>query len=133
MGTSAEIIAIHTGHGGRPMTDGLRIEDAGGAVLFEVRVAPRASRDAVGGQHDGALKVSLTAPPVEGAANAALIKLLSKRLGVAKQAIEVVSGAQRRNKRLRVVGVGVDDVRALCDDGGGRTRLKPDADRDRTR
>ena len=83
-------------------------------MVFAVRVSPRASRDAVGGVHDGALKVKLTAPPVEGAANTALIALFAKKLGVAKGAIEIVSGASSRSKRVRVTGVDADRVRALA-------------------
>ncbi len=85
-----------------------------GAVTFRVRVAPRASRDALQGVHDGALKVALTAPPVEGAANAALVKLLAKRLGVAKRDVEILRGDAARDKLLRVRGVGADAIRALA-------------------
>lgn len=90
----------------------LRIEK--GAVAFRVRVAPRSSRDAIQGIHDGALKVALTAPPVEGAANAALVKLLSKRLGVAKRDVEIVHGEGSRDKTIRVSGVDPEAVRALA-------------------
>ena len=56
----------------------LRTRDDGDALVFEVRVAPRASRNRIVGVQDGALKVALTAPPVEGAANEALRKMLAK-------------------------------------------------------
>ena len=75
-------------------------------MTFEVRVAPRASRNAIVGVHEGALKVSLTAPPVEGAANEALRKLLAKALGVPKSNIEIIRGERGRNKVLRIRGVG---------------------------
>jgi hypothetical protein len=75
-------------------------------VSFPVRVAPRASRDALAGVVGGALKVRLTAPPVEGAANAALVRLLAKRLGVPKGAVRVAAGQRSRRKRLRVAGLG---------------------------
>lgn len=91
----------------------LAIETDGDAVIFGVRVAPRASRSQVLGVHDGALKVSLTAPPVDGAANAALKKLLAKRLGVAKSAVTIVRGQTGRQKRLRVDGVSADALLAL--------------------
>ena len=86
----------------------LRHTDDG--VTFDVRVSPRASRDAVQGIHDGALKVALTAPPVEGAANAALCKLLSKALGVPKRAVTIVRGEASRNKVVHVAGVGPSEV-----------------------
>ena len=76
-----------------------------------MRVAPRASRNELAGVEAGALKVRLTAPPVEGAANQALIKLLAKSLGVAKGKISVVSGERSRNKRVLVEGLSPDEVR----------------------
>lgn len=89
----------------------LDIEDHGGAVSFRVRVAPRASRDALLGVHDGALKVALTAPPVDGAANAALRKLLARHLGVARGAVTIVRGERSRDKIVRVEGLDPRDVR----------------------
>lgn len=89
----------------------LSIEATRTGCVFRVRVSPRASRDAIGGAHDGALKVALTAPPVEGAANAALVKLLAKRLGVSKSAVRIVSGESSRNKRVEVDGVSPDQAR----------------------
>lgn len=82
-------------------------------VSFAVWVSPRASRSAVTGVHDGALKVSLAAPPVDGEANAELCALLSKRLGVPKRAVRVVQGERGKSKVVRVDGVGPDAVRAL--------------------
>jgi uncharacterized protein (TIGR00251 family) len=83
----------------------LRVQEGDDSVTFEVRVAPRASRNAIAGVHEGALKVSLTAPPVEGAANEALRKLLAKALGVPKSNIEIIRGERGRNKVLRIRGV----------------------------
>ena len=91
----------------------LVIEEENGRVRFAVRVSPRASRDAIAGVHDGALKVALTAPPVEGAANAALIALLAKALGVAKRAVTIASGEASRQKRVQIEGVTASDVRRL--------------------
>lgn len=83
----------------------LRTRDDGDALVFEVRVAPRASRDRIVGVQDGALKVALTAPPVDGAANEALRKMLAKAFGVSKSSIEIVRGDRARTKFLRVQGV----------------------------
>lgn len=91
----------------------LVVEERDGTVRFTVRVSPRASRDSIAGVHDGALKVSLTAPPVEGAANAALIALLAKALGVAKREVRITSGEGSRIKRVEIDGVSAGDVRAL--------------------
>jgi uncharacterized protein (TIGR00251 family) len=83
----------------------LRIRDDGDGVSFEVRVAPRASRQAIVGVRDGTLRVTLTAPPVAGAANDALRKLLAKALGVPKSSVEIVRGERARNKLVRVKGL----------------------------
>jgi len=91
----------------------LRIAEQDGAVTFEVRVAPRASRTRVIGVQDGALKVALTAPPVDGAANEALTKLIAKALGVAKSDVEILRGDRARVKVLRVRGVRAGDVRSV--------------------
>ena len=80
-------------------------------VSFAVKVAPRASRNELAGLEAGALKVRLTAPPVEGAANQALIKLLAKELKVAKGKVAVVSGERSRNKRVEVIGLGPEQLR----------------------
>jgi uncharacterized protein (TIGR00251 family) len=91
----------------------LHIREQDGAVTFEVRVAPRASRNRVIGVQDGALKVALTAPPVDGAANEALTKLIAKALGVAKSDVEILRGDRARIKVLRVRGVSAGDVRSV--------------------
>ncbi len=87
----------------------IRTTEAG--VTLRVRVQPRASRDALSGERDGALVVRLTAPPVEGAANEALARFLGKALGVAPSAVRVVSGASGRNKVVSVAGVDAATVR----------------------
>lgn len=91
----------------------LAIDEDEEGVVFAVRVSPRAKRNAIGGIHDGMLKISLTAPPVEGAANAALIKLLAKTLGVSKSSVTIVSGQSSRTKRVRIVGVDAERIRTL--------------------
>jgi uncharacterized protein len=83
-------------------------------VTFDVLVQPRASRAKIGPRHDGRIKIAVTSPPVDGEANAAVIELLAKALGVPKSAIEVVAGASSRRKTLRVHGVTQAQVDALC-------------------
>lgn len=83
----------------------LDLRDADGGITLRVRVQPRASRDALGGEREGALVVRLTAPPVEGAANEALARFLGKTLGVAPSAVRVVAGASSRNKVVSVSGL----------------------------
>ena len=76
-----------------------------GSVTFAVRVQPRARKNAITGQVGDALKLSLTAPPVEGAANEACIEFFSKLLRVPRSAISIVSGETGRNKVLRIDGI----------------------------
>ncbi len=92
----------------------IRFEQRGDAVRIPVRAQPRASRSELAGEYDGALKVRLAAPPVEGAANEELVRFLARLLGVPKSAVRVVSGDTGRNKIVEVDGVALDDVaRAL--------------------
>ena len=80
----------------------IEIIETTNAVTFSVRVIPRASRSEIVGEHDGALKVKLASPPVDGAANAELIKLFAKRFGVSKSDIEIVTGETSKNKRIKI-------------------------------
>lgn len=82
----------------------------GGGVSFEIAVQPRASRAAIEGAHGDALKVRLTAPPVDGAANKQCVELLAKALGVPKSKVMIVSGAGSRRKRVRILH---DDLSAI--------------------
>jgi uncharacterized protein len=81
-----------------------------GAVTFAVRALPRASRSEILGELDGALKVRLAAPPVEGAANEELVRLLAKRLGVPRRQVTITAGATSRHKLVRVDGLAAADL-----------------------
>jgi uncharacterized protein (TIGR00251 family) len=83
----------------------IQIEEREGATVFSVRVTPRASRDEIAGEHDGALKVRLKAPPVEDRANESLRRLLAERLNVPVSAVRIVAGERRRTKRVAIAGV----------------------------
>lgn len=74
-------------------------------VRFAVRLAPRSSSNRVDGVLDGVLKVRVTAPAVEGAANTALVYLLAEELGVARRDVRIVAGATSRQKLVVVDGV----------------------------
>lgn len=92
----------------------IRIETRAEAVRLSVRVQPRASRSELVGEHDGALKIRLAAPPVEGEANRELVRFLARLLHVAPSRVRVVSGDSGRSKVVEVEGVSVEDVeRAL--------------------
>lgn len=88
-----------------------------GALVFAVRVAPRASQTALAGEHDGALKVRVAAPPVEGAANAELTRFLAKRLGLPPRAVEVVGGHASKAKVVRAEGARGADLLRLAAEG----------------
>ena len=81
-----------------------------GGILIDVRVIPRAAKSGVAGTRDGALLVRLNAPPVEGAANAELIAVLAKALGVPRRAVTLVAGERSRQKRVRVAGLTVAEA-----------------------
>jgi uncharacterized protein (TIGR00251 family) len=83
----------------------LDLRASGNGLTLRVRVQPRASKDALGGEREGALVVRLCAPPVEGAANEALARFLGKALGVAPSAVRVVRGTTGRNKVVSVAGI----------------------------
>lgn len=80
------------------------------SVTITVRVVPRASRSEIVGLVAGEVKIRIAAPPVEGAANAELIKVLAKELGVPKSTVEIVSGQGSRTKRVRLSGVSNDKI-----------------------
>jgi uncharacterized protein len=81
-------------------------------ALLKLHVTPRASRSEITGWRGDALCVKITAPPVEGAANEAIPKLLADALGLRKSQIELVSGGKSREKTVKVTGVSESDLRA---------------------
>lgn len=87
------------------------IEGRSGTVRLRVRVQPRASRTEIVGEHDGALKVRLAAPPVDGDANRELVRFVAKALGLAPSHVRLVSGASSRSKTLEIAGADAAAVR----------------------
>ena len=85
------------------------------AVTVMIHVQPRASRAKIGPVHDGRIKVAVTAPPVDGEANAAVIELLAQRLHVPKRAIEIVAGQTGKRKTVRITGVTQAAIDALVE------------------
>ncbi len=90
----------------------IEVRDVAGGATLRVRVSPRASRDELAGERNGALVVRLSAPPVEGQANAALVRFLARHLGVAPSTLSVARGAKGRDKVLIVAGARAEEVRA---------------------
>lgn len=82
-------------------------------LLIRVVVVPRASRTAIAGEFDGALKIRLAAPPVNGAANKELIRHLSKKLGVPRSSISIRSGIASRRKTVLIEGANADVLERL--------------------
>lgn len=80
----------------------LNLRARGPDLLFAVHVQPGARRDEIVGVRDGALKVAVIAPPVEGRANAACRRLLADTLKVPVSRVEVIAGANARRKRIRI-------------------------------
>jgi len=81
------------------------IREAAEAVTFQVKVHPRAKKNEITGELGDALKVSLTAPPIEGRANEACIEFFAKLLRVPRSSVTIGSGQTSRNKVIRVTGV----------------------------
>jgi len=83
--------------------------------VLKVRLTPRARRESFGGEREGALLVRVTSPPVEGAANAALVKLIGKAVGIPPSAVRITQGMSGRNKLLLLVGADVSHVRNVLE------------------
>jgi uncharacterized protein (TIGR00251 family) len=80
-------------------------------VRLETRVTPRASRTAIEGIREGRLLVKVTAPPVDSAANAAVIAIISQALDVPRRDVAIVGGEQSRSKSLAIAGLAANEVR----------------------
>lgn len=100
------------------------LTEQNGSVLFAVRVQPRASRNAMAGEWQGALKVRLTAPPVDDKANAALCAFLAEQLNIPRAAVRILAGERRRTKRVEARGVTSQQVRELGAAAGKRKSEK---------
>jgi len=85
------------------------------AITLDILVQPRASRAKIGPMHDGRLKVAVTAPPVDGEANAAVVELIARRLGIARGDIEVIAGAGSRRKTLRIANATAAQIAEIAE------------------
>jgi uncharacterized protein (TIGR00251 family) len=85
-----------------------------GAIRFPVHVQPRAARSEIVGMHGDALKVRVAAPPVDGAANAALVELLAAALGIPRRCVRVAAGASSRAKIVEIEHGDVENIRRLA-------------------
>ncbi len=87
------------------------IQDTPVGVTFAVKVHPRARKNAITGELGNALKLSLTAPPVEGKANAACIEFFANLLNLPRSSVTIASGQSSRKKVIRVSGISAGEVR----------------------
>ncbi|MBI5197975.1 MAG: YggU family protein [Nitrospirae bacterium] len=90
----------------------IALKAAEDGVIIPVRVQPRTSRSEIGDIQNGMLKIRLTAPPVEGEANAQCIQIIAKWLGVPKGRISILQGEKSREKKIKIEGITVDKVLA---------------------
>jgi uncharacterized protein (TIGR00251 family) len=87
------------------------IHESSAGITFAIKVHPRAKRNAITGEIGDALKVALTAPPVDGKANEACIEFFAKLLKVPRSSVTIAAGLTSRNKVIRVTGLTVEEVR----------------------
>jgi len=90
-----------------------------GGIVFAVRVQPRASRSGIVGELDGALKVRLAAPPVDGEANEELIRFLAKLFGVPRGQVSIPSGQTSKNKLIRIGGLTAEEGERILREATG--------------
>lgn len=89
----------------------IHIQESQGTITFAIKVQPRSKRDAITGELGDALKLALTAPPVEGRANEACIRFLAEFLKVPRSSITIASGQNSRRKLIRVAGLTAEQFR----------------------
>jgi uncharacterized protein (TIGR00251 family) len=99
----------------------IQFSEQGEALVFAVRVVPRASCSSVMGEHDGALRVRITAPPVDGAANEELVRVLARALDLPVRDVEITSGHASKLKKVRVTGLRPERLESLAN--GNQERI----------
>lgn len=91
----------------------IRLTQKDDSIIFTVKIVPCASKTEIVGEFEDALKIRLAAPPVDGAANAELLRLLSKTFGVSKSDVEILSGEASRVKQIKISNVGVEKIKTI--------------------
>jgi hypothetical protein len=89
----------------------ISVHDRGGAAFFAVKIHPRAKKNAITGEAGDVLKVSLTAPPIDGRGNEACIDFFARLLKLPRSSVTIASGQASRRKMIRVAGVSAEEVR----------------------
>ena len=93
----------------------LRVNERDGAVTVDIQVKPRSSREAVGPVQGDRLLVAVNAPPVDGKANEAVVRVLAETFGVARSAVSIVRGETGRKKTIRIAGVSAAAVARVAE------------------
>ena len=86
------------------------LTEKGGCIFINIHLQPRASKNEIVGIHGESIKLRLTSPPVDGAANSHAIEFFAKKLGVQKSKITIVSGEKSRHKTLKVAGISLEEA-----------------------
>jgi len=86
------------------------VNDSPGGVTFAIRVHPRAKKNAITGEMGDALKLALTAPPVEGRANEACVEFFANLLDVPRSSVTIAAGRNSRHKMIRIAGLSAEEV-----------------------
>ena len=95
------------------MTDsGLQVNEAAAGLVIRLHVLPRARRCELAGVHNRALKIKVMAPPVDDAANRAIVEFLSNLLGLSKSSLQILAGHKSRDKTLQIKGLSRTDFLA---------------------
>ena len=91
----------------------LEIIEINGGITFSIRVVPRASKSEIVGESEGILRIRISAPLVDGAANDEVVRVLAKAVGVAKSNLAIVSGQTSKTKRIGIVGVSAAQLQKM--------------------
>lgn len=97
---------------GTPEAAMIGIRESAAGVSIAVRLQPKAKKNAVVGEMEGALKLAVTAPPIDGRANEACIRFIAELLNVARSSVTIAAGASSRNKVIRIEGLTAEQVRS---------------------
>lgn len=91
------------------------INESAGSISFAVKVHPRAKKNGITGELGDALKLALTAPPIEGKANDACIEFFANLLKLPRSSVTIAAGQSSRNKRIRIAGISAAEFRRILE------------------
>lgn len=92
------------------------IHETNAGTVLEIYAAPRSKKNSILGEYQGRLKIALTAPPVDGEANAALVAFLAKHLGISQKQISIIRGTTNKRKSVRIDGISAEEIMARLTD-----------------